>query len=244
MPDPIGFHLAGGAQLALAGEAGSTAGTAAAGSGHAAAGHIALGAGHVALGASHVAVGAKVAKVGVAVAYAHPVTAVAVTGGLAYLALKGKRGKGWNEQQKTADDATYFDLLEQENEQFKQADGPEDVLAQGKQTDEKVDEELIEQLRRDVLAQAKLPGEKIDNELAEQLKLGSISTKSGTMAEGHGDVPALPPRKGGEEIGEERAKQQQLGSVTTIPGIIAGKNENAPALPPRKGRRPQRELCN
>ncbi|KAL8976637.1 MAG: hypothetical protein Q9205_007394, partial [Flavoplaca limonia] len=41
------------------------------------------------------AIGSGMVNVGIVAAYTHPVSCLAMTGGLAYLAFSGKRGKGW-----------------------------------------------------------------------------------------------------------------------------------------------------
>ena len=135
--------------------AGST-GTAAAGGTTAstAAGHLGLGAKAAALmhGGHAAAIGSGAAKAGVAVAFAHPVTGLALTGGLAYLAIRGKRGKGWNERHKKPDEMDVFDLLEGEDEAFEQAENPdpevkEELAAEMNDLDLNVDEDLAEDMR-------------------------------------------------------------------------------------------------
>ncbi|KAL8882740.1 MAG: hypothetical protein Q9192_007532, partial [Flavoplaca navasiana] len=54
------------------------------------------------------AIGSGMVKVGIAAAYTHPVSCLAMTGGLAYLAFRGKRGKGWIKRNR---DVTGFELL-------------------------------------------------------------------------------------------------------------------------------------
>ena len=148
---------------------GST-GTAAAGGTTAstAAGHLGLGAKAAALmhGGHAAAIGSGAAKAGAVVALAHPVTGLALTGGLAYLAIRGKRGKGWNKRHKKTDEMDVFDLLEGEEEAFEQAENP----------DPEVKEELAAELND--------PDQNVDGDLAEELKLRLATTDS--------EVEALP----------------------------------------------------
>ena len=149
---------------------GSTAGGTAAGSGTVATSHIGVGAKAAGLmhGGHAAALGSTAAKAGVAVAFHNPVIGIPVAVGLGYLVVRGKRGKGWNKKNKKVDDLTYFDMLEQENEQFEQAENPEDVVAQ-----------------------ANLADEEIDEELAEQLRLGLVTTEPGVIQEKNEDAPAI-----------------------------------------------------
>ena len=160
----VGSTTAGGAVAT-----GST-GTAAAGGTTAstAAGHIGLGAKAAALmhGGHAAAIGSGAAKAGAVVALAHPVTGLALTGGLAYLAIRGKRGKGWNNRHKKTDEMDVFDLLEGEEEAFEQAENP----------DPEVKEELAAELND--------PDQNVDEDLAEEFKLRLATTDS--------EVEALP----------------------------------------------------
>ncbi|KAL8786804.1 MAG: hypothetical protein Q9195_008062 [Heterodermia aff. obscurata] len=150
--------------------AGST-GTAAAGGTTAstAAGHLGVGAKAAALmhGGHAAAIGSGAAKAGAVVALAHPVTGLALTGGLAYLAIRGKRGKGWNKRHKKTDEIDVFDLLEGEEEAFEQAENP--------------DPELKEELA----AEMNDPDLNIDGNLAEELKLRLDTTDTQAIQEEH-----------------------------------------------------------
>ncbi|KAL8735168.1 MAG: hypothetical protein Q9166_001044 [cf. Caloplaca sp. 2 TL-2023] len=145
--------------------------------------------GHVSLGAKAAGVGTKaatvmhgghaaaigggMAKAGVVAAYAHPVTGIALTGGLVYLAYRGKKGKRWNKKNKKPEEMDVFDLLEGEDVAFEQAEN----------LDEEVKEELVADLND--------PDQEIDEELAEELKLGLVTTELGPMSEEHEDIPAV-----------------------------------------------------
>ncbi|CAO1601167.1 hypothetical protein XANCAGTX0491_004831 [Xanthoria calcicola] len=108
--------------------AGSTAATTASTTAGASAGHIGMGAKAAGL-ASKVglavhsghaaAIGSGMVKVGLVAAWTHPVTSLAMTGGLAYLAFRGKRGKGWIRKNR---DVTGFELLMGEDVAFEMAE--------------------------------------------------------------------------------------------------------------------------
>ena len=148
---------------------GSTAGTTAAGGGAATSGHVGLGAKAAALmhGSHAAAISSDMMKAGAVAAYAHPVTGLAMTGGLAYLVIRGKRGKGWNKKNKKPEDMDGFDLLVGEEEAFEEAENPDN------------DADLNDS------------DQEIDDELAEDLRLGLITTEPGTMTEEHEAVPAV-----------------------------------------------------
>ena len=179
-----GTAMAGGSTASGIAAAGSTTGTLAAtgctagstttaGGGAVTAGHVGLGAKAAALmhGGSHAAAlgSSGMAKAGVAVAFAHPVTGIAMTGGLAYLAIRGKRSKGWNKKhmQKKPEDMDVLDMLEVEDEAFDRAGGDPD----------KVVEELNAEMN--------------DGELADDLHLGLVTTEPATLSEDHEAVPAV-----------------------------------------------------
>lgn len=156
--------------------AGST-GTAAAGGTTAstAAGHLGLGAKAAALmhGGHAAAIGSGAAKAGVVVALAHPVTGLALTGGLAYLAIRGKRGKGWNKRHKKTDEMDVFDLLEGEEEAFEQAENP----------NPEVKEELGAQMND--------PNPNVDEDLAEEMKLRLVTTDPQLISDEDGAIPTV-----------------------------------------------------
>ena len=140
-----------------------------------AAGHLGLGAKAAALmhGGHAAAIGSGAAKAGAVVALAHPVTGLALTGGLAYLAIRGKRGKGWNKRHKKTDEMDVFDLLEGEEEAFEQAENP----------DPEVKEELAAEMND--------PDLKIDEALAEEMKLRLTTTDPQITPKEHEAVPAI-----------------------------------------------------
>ncbi|KAL8721933.1 MAG: hypothetical protein Q9225_001489 [Loekoesia sp. 1 TL-2023] len=142
-------------------------------SGHAAA--IGSGAKAAALmhGGHAAVIGGGMAKAGAAAAFAHPVTGIAITGGLAYLAIRGKRGKDWNKKHKHPKDMDVFDLLVGEEKAVEQAENP----------DRDVTEELVADLDDS--------DQEIDENLAEELKLGLVTTEPGIMTEEHEAVPAV-----------------------------------------------------
>ena len=234
IPDPIGYRLADGAELALAtkiaggtkavglgtagamgatsGTAVGTTGTAAAGTtgtmaagstgtmaagsttaggsvaagstgsaaaggttASTAAGHLGLGAKAAALmhGGHAAAIGSGAAKASAVVALAHPVTGLALTGGLAYLAIRGRRGRGWNKRHKKTDEMDVFDLLEGEDEAFEQAEKP----------DPKVEEELAAEMND--------PDLKVDEVLAEEMKFRLTTTDPQDTPKEHEAVPVV-----------------------------------------------------
>ena len=156
--------------------AGSTGSAAAGGTtASTAAGHLGLGAKAAALmhGGHAAAIGSGAAKAGAVVALAHPVTGLALTGGLAYLAIRGKRGKGWNKRHKKTDEMDVFDLLEGEEEAFEQAENP----------DPEVKEELA--------AETNDPDLSADEDLAEEMKLRLTTTDPQVIPNEHEAVPAV-----------------------------------------------------
>ena len=125
-------------------------------------------------GAMHGAGAAKVgalAKVGTVAAFAHPVTGVVMTGGLIYLAVRGKRGKNWKPGSKKdqslekLDDPSVSDMLVAEDEFWDQAENP----------DKTMEEDLVAALEHH--------DQKVDEDLAEDLKLSLVTTEPTTIPE-------------------------------------------------------------
>ena len=229
IPDPVGYQLANGAQLALAGKMGydtttaylgavanvapiaqagqgmeatgmigvtsgeSASGLAAAGGGFTAgvttSGNTTAGGGtvtssHVGFGAKAAglmhgghatAIGTTMAKAGAVAALAHPFTGLAVTGGLAYLAIRGKRGKGWNKKNMKTAEMDVFHLLVVEEEALEEAENPDRDAEEGQLVAEQND----------------LDHFKVNEELAEKPRLELVDTEQGTGLEKHQAVPAV-----------------------------------------------------
>ena len=189
-----GGTVAGGTGTAATG--GTSAGSTAAGGSAVTSGHVGLGAkaaglmhgGHAAATGSGMAKAAALTHGGHAAAiasvamFAHPVTGLAVTGGLAYLAYRGKKGKGWNKQHKKLKDMDVSDGLKAEDEALEQAENP----------DQDVKEELDAALND--------PDQKIDAELVEELKLELGTTEAGAMAEEHEAVPAVQDTESAQTV--------------------------------------------
>ena len=225
MPDPVGYQLANGAQLALAGRMGygttaaylnavaNVAPAAQAGQGVEAAGMMGLTSGEVASGvtaagggttagsntagggtvtSSHVGFGAKAAglmhgghaaaigtsmfKAGVVFAFAHPFSGLVVTGGLVYLAIRGKRGKIWNKKNVKPEEMDVFDLLMEEDEAIEEAENSNRDVEEGQLIAEQNDPD---QLKSN------------EEELAEEPRSGLFVTEPWTGPEKHEAVPAL-----------------------------------------------------
>ncbi|KAL9607373.1 MAG: hypothetical protein Q9204_009338 [Flavoplaca sp. TL-2023a] len=145
------------------------------------------------------AIGSGMVKVGIAAAYTHPVSCLAMTGGLAYLAFRGKRGKGWIKRNR---DVTGFELLVGEDVAFEMAEngeeeGVEGVIAEvGEVAQERIGEEGIEGGKREEGMEGgqeeangelgeeggmKSDEEEAGEQLADDLKLGLIMTEPTSM---------------------------------------------------------------
>ena len=188
----------GGTTTAAAGTttaAGSTAATTASTTAGASAGHIGMGAkaaglaskAGLAVHSGHAAaIGSGMVKVGLVAAWTHPVTSLAMTGGLAYLAFRGKRGKGWIRKNR---DVTGFELLIGEDVAFEIAGEGED----GEEVEEVVKEvgEVVEErIGRERGGDGEVEGEEDDDDLAEALSLGLVVTEPASMETGDQEMVA------------------------------------------------------
>lgn len=108
------------------------------------------------------AIGSGLVKFGVVAAMVHPVETLATMGGLAYLAVRGKRGKGWIRKNQ---DMSGFDLLMGEDIAFDNTENPnqEGMDELVSEVEEAVEEEFDEE------------------ELAEEYKLDLMTTESACM---------------------------------------------------------------
>ena len=225
IPDPVGYQLANGAQLVLAGKmgygttaaylgavanvapaaqagqaleatgmmsvtsGGGASGMTAAGGGTPAGGTTAGGgtvtSSHVGFGAKAAgiihgghaaAIGATMVKAGAVAVLAHPVTGLAVTGGLVYLAIQGKRSKGWNKKNMKTEEMDVFHLLEVEEEALEEAENPDRDVVEVQLVAEQNDPDRLEIS---------------EEELAEGPILGLIVTEPLAGPEKHEAVPAL-----------------------------------------------------
>ena len=175
--------------------AGSTAATTASTTAGASAGHIGMGAkaaglaskAGLAVHSGHAAaIGSGMVKVGLVAAWTHPVTSLAMTGGLAYLAFRGKRGKGWIRKNR---DVTGFELLIGEDVAFEIAGEGED----GEEVEEVVKEvgEVVEErIGRERGGDGEVEGEEDDDDLAEALSLGLVVTEPASMETGDQEMVA------------------------------------------------------
>ena len=141
----------------------TTAGNPAAGGGTVTSSHVGFGAKAAGLmhGGHAAAIGTTMVKAGAVAVLAHPFTGLAVTGGLVYLAIRGKRGKGWNKKNMKTAEMDVFHLL------------------------------VLEEEGQLVAERNDLGQFKVNEELAEEPRLELVDTEPGTGLEKHQAVPAL-----------------------------------------------------
>ncbi|KAL8794208.1 MAG: hypothetical protein Q9182_007629 [Xanthomendoza sp. 2 TL-2023] len=177
-----------------------------------AAGHVSLGAKAAGVGTKAAAVmhgghaaaiGGGMAKAGMVAAYAHPVSGIALTGGLAYLAYRGRKGKRWNKKNKKPAEMDVFDLLDVEDVAFEQAEKPDEVVDEGlaADSDAEIDDDFIAELQDGEVYELGSTDVQIDGELAEDLKLGLVTTEPGPILEADEDIPTVEDERRTQTIG-------------------------------------------
>ncbi|KAL9632856.1 MAG: hypothetical protein Q9164_005053 [Protoblastenia rupestris] len=118
---------------------------------------------------------------GVVAAGLHAAPFVLVTGGLVYLAWRGKRGKRWKKKNKEEMDV--LDMIEGEDEAFEVAKNPELAAEIEKEMEEDMKEELKEGMND--------PDQEIGEEMVGKLKLGLVTTEPGVIPEETEIIPAV-----------------------------------------------------
>ncbi|KAL8683335.1 MAG: hypothetical protein Q9186_000719 [Xanthomendoza sp. 1 TL-2023] len=171
-----------------------------------AAGNISLGAKAAGVGTKAAAVmqgghaaalGGGMAKAGMATAYFHPVSGIVVTGGLAYLAYRGRKSKRWTRKNKKSAEMNVFDLLDVEDVAFEQAERPDEVVDEGfvADSDTEIDDEFIAELQDGEVYEHVSTDLQVDGELADDLELHLVSSEPGRILEEDEDVPSVQDKR-------------------------------------------------
>ncbi|KAL8936591.1 MAG: hypothetical protein Q9216_004852 [Gyalolechia sp. 2 TL-2023] len=124
-------------------------------------------------GGHAVAIGGGAAKVGIVAAGGYAAAPVIVTGGLVYLAWRGKKSKRFNKKNKKEEDMDVLDMLGMEDQYNEACENPELAAELEKDIEEGIREELKDGIED--------PDQEIDEGMAEKLEFGRVMTEPGVI---------------------------------------------------------------